>query len=177
MLPHAPATRASAAVPVRSTRRPNNLIGHTGRNVTPSDGLELFFFLFFFFPPLLPPPPHSPQEQSGVGGGNFLENKLTSPRHPLPPSQPPPPPPPPPLLASPPERVSLSLCLHMKVIDLGLYDLFIDTKTALRWGGGREGERERTGPTTRHNSLSSAPHFLPYHRPSHLLPFLPFFFF
>lgn len=33
------------------------------------------------------------------------------------------------------------LDLHMKVIDLGFYDLFIDTKTALR-SGEKEGERE-----------------------------------
>ena len=52
--------------------------------------------------------------------------------------------------------VSLLLCLLMKVIDLGLYDLFIDTKTALR-----SGEKERVNqPSTHHNTLSSVLHFL-----------------
>lgn len=65
----------------------------------------------------------------------------------------------------------LSLCLHMKVIDLGLYDLFIDTKTALR-----SGEKERANqPSTHNNSLSSALHFLSLSPRLHLLLFLLFF--
>lgn len=66
--------------------------------------------------------------------------------------------------------VSLLLCLLMKVIDLGLYDLFIDTKTALR-----SGEKERVNqPSTHHNTLSSALNFLSLSLPpsSHLLLFL-----
>lgn len=40
--------------------------------------------------------------------------------------------------------------LHMKVIDLGLYDLFIDTKSALR-----SGKNERLNqPATHHNTLA-----------------------
>lgn len=40
--------------------------------------------------------------------------------------------------------------LHMKVIDLGLYDLFIDTKSALR-----SGKNERLNqPSTHHNTLA-----------------------
>lgn len=81
----------------------------------------------------------------------LLENKQSS-NHPNPPCF---------FLAFFPLCVSLDL--HMKVIDLGFCDLFIDTKTALR-SKEKEGERENE-PSTHHNTLSSVLHFLPFPPP------------
>lgn len=66
------------------------------------------------------------------------------------------------LLSSP---VCVSLDLHMKVIDLVFYDLFIDTKTALR-SGEKEGEREGAFHSSQHPFFSPA---LPPLQPSPLL--------
>lgn len=113
--------------PTNPPLRPSNLIGHTGRNVTLYDGLELFSF----------PPRVGEVEKT------FRERAVL-------------------LLPQPPNvffllssPVCVSLDLHMKVIDLVFYDLFIDTKTALR-SGEKEGERERAFHSSQHPFFSPA---------------------